>query len=47
MKRAAKILGIVIAGLVVLALSVDAYIGATQIALEPGEDRGRSSWVLA
>ena len=40
MKKAAKILGIVIAGYVTLALALDAFIGTTQIALEPGEREG-------
>ncbi|MDE0063561.1 MAG: hypothetical protein OXP09_20330 [Gammaproteobacteria bacterium] len=40
MKKAAKILGWVVAGYVSLALALDAFIGVTQIALEPGEREG-------
>ena len=40
MKKAAKILGMVVAGYVTLALTLDAFIGVTQIALEPGEREG-------
>ena len=40
MKKAAKILGMVIAGYVTLALALDAFIGVSQIALEPGEREG-------
>ena len=39
-KKAAKILGITVAGYVALALTFDAFIGVSQIALEPGEREG-------
>ncbi|MCY3793434.1 MAG: hypothetical protein OXG51_03540 [Gammaproteobacteria bacterium] len=40
MRKAAKILGWVVAGYVSLALALDAFIGVTKIALEPGEREG-------
>ena len=40
MRKAAKILGWVVAGYVSLSLALDAFIGVTQIALEPGEREG-------